>query len=152
MTSDVTHEKGYKIVSGTAYHKDTPDDLIRVLERIMHRTRIVVDYTYIDEYERFGYVGRSTGRYRVPLLVYNERSTGGPQLSTNEIVRIRTSKGRELLWQLPDFVTPKVEVVTVDRTGQSLPPEYTHSVLINGEVWGNCCSLREANNLAKKMS
>jgi len=66
----------YKIVNGTSYSIGTNDKVIEVLERCKaNRTRIVVDYGNIETKESWndvsGYVGRSSGSIKIPLLVYN---------------------------------------------------------------------------------
>lgn len=93
-----------KIVNGTTYHENTPDKVIEVLEKVRaSRTRIQVDYghengqSWGERYDITGYVGRSTGTQKIPLLVHNSRSLGGGSLLTNCIVKIVTSKGKKVL-------------------------------------------------------
>lgn len=98
----------YKEVGGTFYKKNTPMDLIEVLERAReNRTRIVVDYGDIktgkswgEENYIKGYVGRSTGEIKIPLLVYNSRSIGGGGLLDNCILSVKTTKGNRTLYKL----------------------------------------------------
>lgn len=106
-----------KIVNGTYYNQNTPDKVIEVLEKArLDRTRIQVDYGYTDLDKKLsdgrkngqswgevnditGYVGRSTGTQKIPLLVHNRRSLGGGGLLTHCIVKIVTTKGKRVLYQ-----------------------------------------------------
>ena len=98
----------YKEVGGTFYKKNTPMKLIEVLERVREdRTRIVVDYGDIKTGRSWGevndikgYIGRSTGEIKIPLLVFNSRSMGGGALLDNCILSIKTTKGSRTLYKL----------------------------------------------------
>lgn len=102
--------KTYKIVNGTSFDERTPEEVIRVLEnaRQSHqRLHISLGETddergrlgqdWLDE-NGYGRIGRSTGSIKIPLIVHNSRSLGGPGLLDHCIVRIRTSNGR-VLWR-----------------------------------------------------
>lgn len=139
--------KQYKVVNGTSYDVRTSDELIRVLESArLNRVRVVIDLDWVEEHDRVGYIGRSAGSVKIPLLVYNERSMGGGGLLDHCIARVRTASGKRLLWEKPGYVPPVFEIVTAVEGG------YTHSVLVNGELWANCRSMKEAQNVVKKMS
>lgn len=51
-----------------------------------------------ETYNTCGYIGRSTGNHKIPLLVNNSRSHGGGAL-TDSIVKISLAKGGKVLWQ-----------------------------------------------------
>lgn len=55
-----------------------------------------------EEFEVLGYIGRSTGQHKIPLLVNNARSYGGGALLVSSIVRIDTTCGR-VLYKHPTF-------------------------------------------------
>ncbi len=101
-------EKEYKVVNGTYYHINTPDNLIEILERCRaNRTRLLFDFgntetkvSWGEIYDISGRIGRSTGPKSIPLLIHNTRSTGGGALSTNHILSVRESKTKKLLYQL----------------------------------------------------
>ena len=108
--------KTYKIVNGTSYDERTPDAVIRVLENARQsrqRLHISLGETdndrgqlgrdWLEEFETHGYVGRSMGPVKVPLLVANRRSLGGGAILTHCIVRIRTSAGGRVLYQHPQY-------------------------------------------------
>jgi hypothetical protein len=98
----------YKEIGGTFYKNNTHMDLIEVLERARkNRTRIVVDYGDIktkkswgEVYDISGYIGRSTGEIKIPILLNNSRSIGGVGLLDDCILSVKTSKGKQTLYQL----------------------------------------------------
>ena len=100
--------KEYKVVNGTSYSVNTSDKVIEVLERCRNnRTRIVVDYgdvetkeSWNEVYDVSGYVGRSNGIYKVPLLIHNSRSLGGGCILTDCILSIKESKGKRVLYSV----------------------------------------------------
>jgi hypothetical protein len=101
-------ETKYKTVNETSYTINTNDKVIEVLERCKsNRKRIIVDYGNVETkeswnevYDVTGYVGRSTGDIKIPLLVYNRRSIGGGSISTDCILSIKESKGKRVLFSL----------------------------------------------------
>lgn len=117
----------YDVVNGTSYHVETPTAVIEVLERArQNRTRLHISYgdrtsglDWLEEFDAHGYVARSIGPIKVPLLVANRRSMGGGAILDHCIVRIRTSAGGRILYQHPAYhfgnlaIRPKVEPVTL---------------------------------------
>lgn len=107
-----TYVKGnpikYKVYNGTAYKNKTPDELVLLLEELRtNQTRIVVDYGDIKTGKSWGEVcdivgriGRSTGQIKIPLLIFNKRCLGGGGLLDDCILSIKTSKGKNNLYQL----------------------------------------------------
>jgi hypothetical protein len=97
-----------KTINNTSYHIDTNDKVIEVLERCrMNNTRIVIDYGNVETKESWnevndvsGYVGRSTGNVKIPLLVYNNRSIGGSGILSHCILSIKESKGKKVLFSV----------------------------------------------------
>ena len=87
---------------------ETPVELCNLLNRLRdNRTRIVVDYgdvktgkSWGEVYDITGYVGRSTGGIKIPLLIHNSRSHGGGALFDDCILSIKTSAGKRTLYQL----------------------------------------------------
>ena len=103
-----------KIVNGTHYHESTPQDVIDVLERArqnnwrvrLHYGNSFTGQDWNEQYDICGRIGRSMGPVKVPLLVHNARSTGGPHLLDHCIVRIRFANkqhGRDDLYCHPKY-------------------------------------------------
>lgn len=101
-------------VNGTTYGV-CPPEVIAVLERCRaDRTRIRVAYGYPadgqdwgERYGIVGYVSRSCGQIKIPLLMHNRRSLGGDGILTDKVLRIETTKGRRLLYQAANYKPPK---------------------------------------------
>lgn len=123
--------KHYKQVNGTNYDARTPDEVVVVLEKArLNRQRVHVSLGYtegpeagrdwLEENMVHGFIGRSTGSVRIPLIVHNRRSLGGPGLLDHCIVRIRTAAGGHLLWQHPQYhhgliqIRPKAEPLVLE--------------------------------------
>lgn len=91
----------YKVVNGTYYRAETPDEVCQVLERAReNRVRLAIAFKAESE-NRYGRVGRSLGPVKVPLLVHNARSLGGDELWADGIVEIRESQSKRLLYVAP---------------------------------------------------
>jgi hypothetical protein len=151
----------YKIISGTSYHEATPDAVIRVLEAARQsRTRLHISLgdqetgrDWLEEFESHGYVGRSTGPVKVPLLVANRRSLGGGAILGHYIVRIRESAGGRVLYQHPDYhfgsleIRQKTEPVTLPD-GRVLRVD----VLRDGELHASFESIEKARRWVHRLS
>jgi hypothetical protein len=104
-------DKVFREVNGTSYDARTSDEVVRVLEEARkNRTRIIVDYgdtetgqSWREEFDVTGYVGRSTGSIRIPLLIYNSRSSGGGGILDSSIVKITTSSGKRVLYSHENY-------------------------------------------------
>jgi len=101
----------YKVINNTAYHIDTPMEVIRILESYRDRNeRLHLCYgdsetgrDWNEIYDIDGYIGRSTGRIKVPLLVHNSRSMGGSAILDHCIVKIQTARGKVTLYEHPTY-------------------------------------------------
>ena len=113
--------KTYKTVNGTSYDERTPDEVIAVLESArQNRTRLHVSLgetegpqagrDWLDSTDTQGYVGRSMGPVKVPLLIANRRSTGGGAILDHCIVRIRESARGRVLYQNPKYHHGSLEI------------------------------------------
>ena len=110
--------KTYRIENGTSFDLRTPEEVVRVLENArLDHTRLHIslgDTTtgvdWLEEFETHGYVGRSMGLVKVPLLVANRRSLGGGAILDHCIVRIRTSAGGRVLYQNPKYHFGNLEI------------------------------------------
>lgn len=113
--------KEYKTINGTSYDVRTPDEVVAILENArQNRIRLHVSLgetegpeagnDWLEENMVHGFIGRSTGSIRIPLLIHNRRSLGGPGLLDHCIVRIRTSSGGRILWQHPGYHHGQIEI------------------------------------------
>lgn len=147
------HSTTYKIYqSGTAYHIDTPDRVCEILENA--RTsgqRLQIYYgdrktgkNWNEENDTRGTIGRSTGTVKIPLLIATSRSHGGGAILDHYIVKIRGKYG--IIYKCENYKESTFEIVPSDL------PEYTHNVLIDGELYSRHKSERSAKLLVKKLS
>lgn len=148
-------ETKYKVVNGTSYHVETIDTVIDILDTARGRSKRLKIYLgdtktgrdWFEENERFGYIGRSTGSIKIPLLIPKINSHGGGALLDHCIVKIQESKGNRVLYQHLLYKSPVIEIK--EATTET---KYTHEVIINGELYGRCRSLESAKRLKNKMS
>lgn len=94
--------RNYQITEGgTAYHASTPRQVIEVLEQARKSgQRIKI---HLGEPEtgaawgdiETGYIGRSTGRIQVPLVISKRNSMGGGALLDDCIVKIEHANKRD---------------------------------------------------------
>jgi hypothetical protein len=92
----------YKIVGGTAYHEETPDAVIEIIEKAMQSQRKIclrfcfgdtdTGKDWCEKNDTIGYIGRSSGNIKVPLLLESVRSSGGGALLDHCIVKIEEIK------------------------------------------------------------
>ena len=150
--------KEYKSINGTSYDVRTPNEVVAILENARQsRTRLHVSLgdsesgrDWLEENMVHGFIGRSTGTIKIPLLVHNRRSLGGPGLLDHCIVRIRTSSGGRILWQHPGYhhgtleIRHKAEPV---RDGRVL----TVDVLREGEVQAAFENMTKARRYINKL-
>lgn len=101
-----------KVVNGTHYDPSCPDSVIRIIEDArltgtrlrFHWGDAATGEDWCDIYDVTGTVGLSTGPCRVPLLIHNRRSLGGPVISTGSIVKITyTTKPYTWLYKHPNY-------------------------------------------------
>ena len=91
------------------FSNETPKECAKqIINLIENRQRIIFDYgdiktnqSWNEDCDICGYIGLSKGYYalKYPILVYNQRSTGGGSILTDCILSIKTSKGKKLIYQ-----------------------------------------------------
>ena len=94
----------------------TPDQVKRVLVGAMNnrqRVRLFLGdpdtgRDWCEEMETMGYIGVSSGRLKVPILLPTKRSRFGPQISTDRVLKIKI-EGR-IVYQSPRYQVPELEV------------------------------------------
>ncbi len=106
-----------RLVNGVEYSAETPNEVVQIIERCRlsnQAYRLTFDWgdtktgqSWGEDLDISGYVGKSTGKRPIPLLIHNSRSTGGGALLENCIVKISMAKGGQVLWQHPNYQPPK---------------------------------------------
>lgn len=106
----------YKILNGTYYNSTTPDNVIKELEKARkgnYRIRIWYGDTktgkdWLEINDIIGYVGRTTGPIKVPILLKKNNSTGGTAILDHCIIKITVDK--KIVYQNPNYYLPKMEI------------------------------------------
>ena len=91
----------YKIVDGTAYHADTPEAVVVILEQYRKSgKRIDLSYgdattgrDWLNDYGRVGRLGRSTGQIKIPVMLESHRTLEAPLCSITASCASVTAKG-----------------------------------------------------------
>ena len=102
---DIEDKDLYQIVNETYYHIDADKECVRILEHCRkEKIRVVITSVYgegptAESTIESGYVRRTTGSKAAPILVYNERSMGGFLISTDCIVKIQRSAGKQVIYE-----------------------------------------------------
>lgn len=110
--------------SDTWFTPGTPQAVQDILEKYRHSRKLLrVFYgdhesgrDWMEENDVVGFVGRSTGSVRVPLLVA-PREDGGPALLTECIVRLMDGRSGRELYRTANYVLPALTMraVTDDK-------------------------------------
>ena len=98
----------YKEINGTFYNSKTSKEVVKVLETAkLEHTRIKLDYGDVKTGKSWGevndicgYISRSTGSIKIPLLIHNARSTGGGGILDHCIIGIYEARGGKELYKL----------------------------------------------------
>lgn len=101
----------YLTMGGTFFHPYTPESVARAIEQARTRdmrVRLWLGSTHTgrawaESHDICGRIGRSMGPVKVPLLLHNARSRGGPALLDHCIVAVQNTKTREWLHRHPTF-------------------------------------------------
>ena len=155
--------KTYQTINGTFYDTRTPGEVIRVLENArLNHTRLHISlgetadpnvgFDWLEEFESYGYIGRSMGPVKVPLLIANTRSLGGGVILDHCIVRIRTSSGGQVIYQHPNYHFGEMQI-RVKTEPLSLPDGriLTVDVLRDGKVYASFQSMAQARRWVHKL-
>ena len=144
--------------SGTYYSNETPDEVIKVLESLRGKSQRVKIYLgdqetgrdWMEESDKIGKVGRSSGPIKIPLLLRMYLSQGGGAILDDCIVKIVTSPAStaRVLYQHPKYHQPEIVITNEGLEGK---PEYTHTVKIGGEIYSRHTTLRSAQTLVTKL-
>lgn len=150
----------YNLVQGEkdmpiAYNEVTNEKLIKAIERARtNKTRVRIYLGDIksgkcwnEENDIFGYIGLSKGKQAYyPILVHNTRSFGGGNLGESCIIKMVESSTKRVLYVADNFTQSTFEVKPSTQDG------YTHSVYIDGELYSNHKTEKQAKRLIKLLS
>lgn len=100
--------------------------------------------SWMDEHDMVGYIGRSMGMLKVPLLMETKRSGGGAIL-TDCIVRIIDTASKRDLYRHPTFNMPALFRRPVTDES-ALDAGYTDEVTADGAVHARFKSAKKAND------
>lgn len=149
------------VVNGTSYYNGTNPKVIEALEYARNKgIRISLSYgdkktgrDWMEENWVDGYVGRSTGVNKIPLLLSNRKSIGGGAILTDAIVRIRYSDGKQILYQHPKYhhavLTIRKPIVSTHAT-PSHRDRYAAAVYADGHLHAQFRTKLAAERFVKK--
>lgn len=141
-----------KVVNGVEFDAKTPERVVSTLLNYMgtgQRIRVFYGDTktgrdWCEEYDTMGYVSRSTGQVKIPLLINNRKSWGGGGILDDCIVRITVD--RRDVYRHPKYHIGKI-------TFKPSPyPEFPYGVWINGKNHANFKTAEKAQKWAKFIS
>lgn len=95
----------------TEFNKDTNEQVKKVLQELnVSRRRARIWYgdiktgrSWNEENDVTGTIGNSTGVKKIPILVHNVNSLGGPHLLDHCIIRIDDIKSKKTLYKHDNF-------------------------------------------------
>ena len=141
----------YKTVNGTSYNINTPDAVIQILENSREkRKRIKIHYgdqdgkDWNEIYDTCGYIGRSTGVTKIPILIKTARSLGGGAVLDNKIIKITANK--RILYQQHNYKPTEFKVIK--KEGE----DYPYILLADGEIFTRHKTERGAKMMKNKLS
>ena len=138
------------LINGTDYDNRTPEEVANILESsrlLQHRIHIFygdreTGRDWGEENDVTGYVGRSTGTSKIPLLIHNSRSYGGGALLDHCIVKIMDTRTKRVLYSHRTYHRAGYRIGPL---AEGLPEEYTTSVYTSfrGEDWENAANFTD---------
>lgn len=122
----------------THFHQDTHPRVRAIIESArlsgrklrLHYGDLTTGRDWLEENDVVGFIGRSTGIQKAPLILKSKRSDGGPAVLDQCIVRLADANTGEELWRHPLYALPALEQ-------EHRPPyhaKYSHVVLVAGQV------------------
>lgn len=170
MYTQLTEDGKYRFVSlhgrlgtlqMTAFNSKTSLRVCEVLEQArLTGRRVRIFYgdkagrDWMEEYDVIGYIGRSTGKYKIPLIIHNDRSTGGPGLLDHCIVKIMDTRTKQVLYEAPNYQAPDLtlgEPPEVIGKVSMAEAGYTVGVYRDGENVANFRTRKQAETWAAFM-
>ena len=84
-----------------------------------------------EEYEVIGYISRSSGSIKIPILLYNKRSVCGSPILDRRIVRIDDIKSKTTLYKNDNFHTSEFSIFC-RKEGTEYERKYPYCVTSDG--------------------
>ena len=120
VVDGVCYQYAIKLKDGTYKERDKTD-MARLIEACEyarnHNERIRLWYgdaetgrSWGDEYNVLGYIGKTFGKYNIPILVSNKRSSGGFAILTDAIIRLDSTKTGRTLYKHPKFYIEPLDI------------------------------------------
>lgn len=137
---------------------DAVKDVIRTAYKNKNRIRLWYGKdgkSWSEENDVCGYIGKSNGKNKVPLLVAKKTSFYGGAIIDDHIVKIVDTKTKKVLYQHPKFSQPKFDVITRCESffNEYLYPGYEAFVTKDvEEVYARCKKLSSAKRLCDFMN
>jgi hypothetical protein len=155
--------KEYKLIGGTHFTEDTPEDVAVALELARVKgLRVRLFYgdqetgkAWNEENDVTGYIGRSFGpEIKAALLIPNARSIGGGAVLSSAVVAIKeNSGGGGYLYKHRNFHTAVFKVESAPEVCvEAGAPVYPAVVTADGELYARCKSYRQAARLVAFMN
>ena len=114
-------EQSYKVVDGISFHPETPDKVCRILANYCgdrnQRVRIFLGDNetgkdWLEVWKTIGYIGRSTGIHKIPLMILRKDSLGGGAILDDCIVKITVDK--QIVYRDSIVFRDRVQTQTVE--------------------------------------
>jgi len=141
----------YKSVGGMYFHAETSLAVCNALNAARQSGKRIrvwlgdkLGKSWLDEHDVEGYVGRSGGRIKIPLLVSNSRSLGGGALLDHCIIKIKETRGA-VTYIHPKFSMPEFSIVPADLE------DYAETVLADGKVHARFRKVGQAQRWINRM-
>lgn len=128
-------------IKETWYKESTPKAVRKILEQYRNSNDTIRVFLGNKETGRdwmggndvLGRVGRSTGIFKIPLLV-EKGGCGGLALLDDCIVKLVDADTRKVLWQHPQYHLPDMKIVKIVDDVEFLKEGCTHAVQVEGET------------------
>lgn len=141
------NEDKYIIVNGISYNKETPNEVIEVLEtgikegkrfRLFYGDK-VTGKDWLEENDTIGYIGKSMGKSKIPILLKNKISSGGCAILSHCIVKITIDK-KEV------YKHNNYHIGDITKKYMGINYEYPYRLFVNNENVANFQTDEQMNN------
>lgn len=126
----------YKVLNGTAYHEETSNEIVLILERMLEEgKRLRLFYgdaktgeAWPEEFDVVGKLGRTGGAIKIPILLRTRISTAGGGILDHCIVGIKVI-GKGFIYKHPKFNAGKFEILECCKE-----LDFSHAVMRNNQL------------------